>query len=54
MTKVNMNQVEALELNDDQLDAVVGGKGRGGSIVRDIYELIKRMLEKNKPQPSNG
>ena len=54
MMQEKMNQIQAIELTDDQLDAVTGGKGRpgGGSLIGDVIRLIRRMIEKNPP--SNG
>ena len=51
MTQVKMNQMQAVELNDDQLNMVVGGKGRpgGSSPIRELIRLIRRMIEKNPP-----
>lgn len=51
MTQEKMNQIQAIELTDDQLDAVTGGKGRpgGGSLIGDVIRLIRRMIEKNPP-----
>ena len=46
--KMNQVQIEAIELTDDQLDMVTGGKGRpgGGSLIRDGWHLIRRLIEK--------
>ena len=54
MTQEKMDQMQAIELSDAQLDVMAGGKGRpgGGSLIRDVINLIRRMIEKNPP--SNG
>ena len=46
--KMNQVQIEAIELTDDQLEMVTGGKGRpgGGSLIRDGWQLIRRLIEK--------
>lgn len=52
MTNAKMNQaVESYELTDNELEMVSGGKGRpgGGSLIRDIVDLFKHLVERNKP-----
>ena len=51
MTQEKMDQMQAVELTDTQLDMVVGGKGRpgGGSLIRDGIRLIRRLIEKILP-----
>ena len=46
--KMNQVQIQAIELTDDQLEMVTGGKGRpgGGSLIRDGWQLIRRLIEK--------
>ena len=46
--KMNQVQIEAIELTDDQLEMVTGGKGRpgGGSLIRDGWRLIRHLIEK--------
>ena len=46
--KMNQVQIEAIELADDRLEMVTGGKGRpgGGSLLRDGWRLIRRLIEK--------
>ena len=46
--KMNQVQIDAIELTDDQLEMVTGGKGRpgGGSLIRDGWRLIRRLIEK--------
>lgn len=50
--KMNQMQVEAYELSDEQLDMIAGGRGghgHGGSIIRDVIDIIRHLVEKHGP-----
>lgn len=50
--KMNQMQVEAYELSDEQLDMIAGGRGghgHGGSIIRDVIDIVRHLVEKHGP-----